>query len=526
MSVVTSTELTSEQKRERVEQLLNAGAQVNTTYSANDFNQLKSTPLMWAAQRGDVELAQYLIQRGADITIQNTQGKTAAEYANQAPEATRAAMQQLIKERQAEQQFGTSVNNNNYRDVFSYTGNVDSTNDPLRSTQLMHAAQNGRADSVVALLAKNANPTLQNNLGRTPLMYAAQRGDKDGKCLTHILNDERTDVNQRDKDGKTALDWLKANSTLSAELREQLIQDLQKRGAKTGAELDQGHAAIRTAAKDGNTEELNNLLGQKYTVNGQQVPVYDANTADEQGNTAMHYAASSGKKEAITALVQAGADVNKQNSNGQIPLHRAAQLGHTDVVKALLEAGSNPNTLDGSSLTPLMYAAISGQKDAALALANHNETNINFQNERGNTALMIAVQNNQLEIAQALIAKGANPNIQNKEGQTALDLAQGNEEMQAALTAEGVGAKTSAELTEEIQRGMASSITLNPDLQSVHHTFEAMLREEAAKREAAAAREAAEAAPKTQEVGINDFRDIAHTHSQRYTNDNRDVNLG
>ena len=513
LEVVSNTELTSEQKRERVGQLLDAGAQVNTTYSADDFNQKKSTPLMWAAQQGDVELAQLLIERGADVYHQNSESKDAAHYAAQAPEATRAAMQQLITDRQHEAHFRNAVNNGDTNSMHGYKGNIDSTNDLRGSTPLMHAAQIGHLDSLLTLLNKNADPTLQNRDGKTALMYAAQQGDKEGECLTQLLNHPRTNINQRDKAGRTALDYLNENSTLTAESKAALIQSFQERGAKTGAELDQGHVAIRTAAKNGNTEELNNLLGQKYTVNGQQVPIYDVNSTDNTGNTALHYAAAAGKNEAITTLAQAGADVNKPNANGQIPLHRAAQLGHTDAVKALLEAGSKPNTLDGSNagLSPLMYASMSGQTAVVQALATHEGIDLNQQSNNGNTALMWAVERGHLEVAQALINAGADVNLQNKDGKTALDLAGNNEAMQAALTAEGVGGRTAAQLADD--RFQAQ---VNEGVQKALAEREAAARE-AAEKEAAAAREAAAAAaPKTQEVDIIDFTDRAHTNAQRY----------
>ncbi|MGP9040225.1 ankyrin repeat domain-containing protein [Cytobacillus kochii] len=61
----------------------------------------------------------------------------------------------------------------------------------------------------------------------------------------------------------------------------------------------------------------------------------------------------------------------------------------------------------------LIKAAREGDKDHLLTLLNIG-ANINAQDDEGNTAVMAATQQNQMEIVQVLIAHGADINIRNK----------------------------------------------------------------------------------------------------------------
>ncbi|WP_281202956.1 ankyrin repeat domain-containing protein [Cytobacillus kochii] len=61
----------------------------------------------------------------------------------------------------------------------------------------------------------------------------------------------------------------------------------------------------------------------------------------------------------------------------------------------------------------LIKAAREGDKDHLLTLLNIG-ANINAQDDEGNTAIMAATQQNQMEIVQVLIAHGADINIRNK----------------------------------------------------------------------------------------------------------------
>ena len=68
--------------------------------------------------------------------------------------------------------------------------------------------------------------------------------------------------------------------------------------------------------------------------------------------TPLMLVAYSGRAPAVTALINAGADVNAQDDDGWTALVHAASGGHAQVVSLLLMAGADPNirTRDGRSV--------------------------------------------------------------------------------------------------------------------------------------------------------------------------------
>lgn len=71
-----------------------------------------------------------------------------------------------------------------------------------------------------------------------------------------------------------------------------------------------------------------------------KVPSY-ANYRNEQGETPLHAAASTGQTEAVAILLRAGVDPNILTSKNWTPLHHAARFGHQLPVMHLLKAGSD-----------------------------------------------------------------------------------------------------------------------------------------------------------------------------------------
>jgi ankyrin repeat protein len=89
-------------------------------------------------------------------------------------------------------------------------------------------------------------------------------------------------------------------------------------------------------------------------------------------------------------------------------------------VEKLLARGFDPNTPNEKGVTGLLLALQSESPKVAMVLAKHPQTQLNAQNNAGETPLMLAAINNQLELARVLIERGADVN---KPGWTALHYA-------------------------------------------------------------------------------------------------------
>jgi uncharacterized protein len=79
-------------------------------------------------------------------------------------------------------------------------------------------------------------------------------------------------------------------------------------------------------------------------------------------------------------------------------------------IEKLLARGFDPNTPNEKGVTGILVALQSESPKAAMVLAKHPKTNLNAQNSAGETPLMLAAINNQLELAQVLIERGADVN--------------------------------------------------------------------------------------------------------------------
>jgi uncharacterized protein len=85
---------------------------------------------------------------------------------------------------------------------------------------------------------------------------------------------------------------------------------------------------------------------------------------------------------------------------------------HPEVIQKLLARGFDPNTPNEKGVPGLLVAIQSEAPKSALLLAQHPQTQVNVQNALGETPLMLAAINNQLELAKVLIDRGADVNRQ------------------------------------------------------------------------------------------------------------------
>ena len=79
---------------------------------------------------------------------------------------------------------------------------------------------------------------------------------------------------------------------------------------------------------------------------------------DEDGHTALHYAARSSAPLTIGLLVKSGGNVEATNSKGQRPLHLA--FDNANMTQSILNSGAFVDPIDNSGATPFFYAAEMG----------------------------------------------------------------------------------------------------------------------------------------------------------------------
>lgn len=110
----------------------------------------------------------------------------------------------------------------------------------------------------------------------------------------------------------------------------------------------------------------------------------------------------------------------------------AVHFDQPQTIESLLARGFDPNTPNEKGVPGLLMAIESESPKSALVLAKHPQTQLNVFNKQGESPLMLAAINNQLDLAKVLIQRGADVN---KPGWTPLHYAatRGHREMMRLL---------------------------------------------------------------------------------------------
>ena len=148
------------------------------------------------------------------------------------------------------------------------------------------------------------------------------------------------------------------------------------------------------------------------------------------------------------------------------PLFFAAICGHLHIMDFLIQKGANVNIViekyDKYCNTPLMHACFIGNLDVVKYLLQKNVNNVNLQNIRGYTCLMMACKKKNYGIAKYLLSNinGSITNVKNDNGFTAMYYCCMNEHSDIIRNAFEDEYKDERELEEEEKRKILEVIKL------------------------------------------------------------------
>ena len=206
-------------------------------------------------------------------------------------------------------------------------------------TKIFPQQFNQLADAVIEKDTVKINLLLQSGVdinsqhkttGTTVLMIASSYYYYDG--IVQYLIEKGANVNLQDNDGKTALLWAASNSLPNAKI------------------LVANDANVNIAANDGMTPFLQATLGvssgkvslemcdllliNKVDINAR------LNKQSAMGWTALHYAVINNDVELVGYLIKHGANVNKASADGMTPLYLAGINNNREIINLLKNAGA------------------------------------------------------------------------------------------------------------------------------------------------------------------------------------------
>lgn len=127
---------------------------------------------------------------------------------------------------------------------------------------------------------------------------------------------------------------------------------------------------------------------------------------------------NAGKLSLLIQQYNKGANLNHINDKGYAPIITALNKGYNDIVEWLLKQNINLNVKDHQGNSLLHIMATKGKLNHIIQLSNFFKK-LNLKNNHGDTAILLALQNNNKHTAQWLLNQGARISIMNKLGVSA-----------------------------------------------------------------------------------------------------------
>ena len=340
------------------------------------------TPLMVAAATDQEQIVGELIARGASMEISGPNGDTAFHLACK--------------------HAGVSIVSR----FLNYPRLLD-IRDSEGRTPLMSSIQSSRADTARILLEVLDNVEAFDTGGKTAVHYAAITGITE--IVRLLIVEHEANINKTTKLGWTPLHC--AAHSWHPRVIELLVTSGANCKAVTSKEDGARTAIHLVLLRPGRTRCISRLIAHGLSIE----------QPDGTGNTPLHWAAQYGEPDSVKWLISKRANLESRTSNGlqMTPLHTAVRIGRLEIAMILLDAGANIEAAMElpSGHTALHIATERNLTDLVKELL-HRKAHVDpisndcseemSDKSSGETPLMMATRNGNLDIMDMLLKAGAN----------------------------------------------------------------------------------------------------------------------
>ncbi len=250
---------------------------------------------------------------------------------------------------------------------------------------------------VEALLKSGAHVNTCDADGNTPLHRAMSENER---AILKVLLTSNPDLNVVNKWGEVPLH----NATDS-----EAVALLLAKGAHVDAKNSQGETHLHWAASSGDVQIAQLLLDAGA----------DKNTVNHEGETALDLAKKGGHADLYKLLQPSNGglvapQISHEPLKNETPFDKVVRENNIRGVKDFIELKVDLNAAGGSGMTPLYHASLTGATDI-VELLILSGANVNEPSENGDIALHVA---GNAKIAELLINHRANINERNNQGET------------------------------------------------------------------------------------------------------------
>lgn len=375
----TPLSIAIEQKNiEEIKNLINKKLDPNSK-----INEFGETLLMWACRNSQKELVEFLLSKGANLDIKDSDGETVLSYSENKPEILKLLV-------------SNGLNPNS----------KDSDGQPILNTSI----RNSDTDLVRLLLEKGANVKYNPEEEYYSPMYAAIYSEN--KDIIKMLIEAGIDINQK-IEFETEYDYYLVPIIQWAV--DKKYNDIVKLLLEKGSTFENDDFSIVYGLirnKDFDNFKLMIEKGLKL------------NEVREETDKLpiLNWAIKNNYDDIALLAINKGADFNF-GVVGLKPINLLLENKKIELIKAIVEKGFDINEYlyEGNNLTLLSWSVVNKNLELASFLVDKKvDTNKLLPN--GMTALMIAAQNNDIEMVKILLKGGADMKLKNSSGKTAIDL--------------------------------------------------------------------------------------------------------
>jgi len=265
------------------------------------------------------------------------------------------------------------------------------------AAELLNAVQSGTDGVAKTLLEQGADPNAKGDEGEPLLLIAIRRRNA---AMVKLLVNAGADVNAPDADGYTPLDY-----ALDRSSSYEICSILRKAGARFKCPH---RDVIMTAAKAGDTSQLAELVEKGVSLE----------VRDMDNNTPLQAAIQEGQTEIVEFLLKHGADANQEvDASRSVPLLLARDA---EMARILLEYGADINRRSGCQLETALHRAVIQDNWELVELLISRGADVNAKDSNGETPLHCAAGAARIAMFRLFLQKGADMDIEDFSQRTAL----------------------------------------------------------------------------------------------------------
>lgn len=328
--------------------------------SGNDVNKRSHdgrTPIFWAAYRGNIELMEQLINKGAKTDLIDDHGFSLVNFAATTGQVDVKLYDLCIKNGVLlKEEFNSDgatpllllaphLESTEMIRYFENKGLSFDQEDAQGNNAFVYAARTGNQLLMDFALENELDPRANNDAA---ILFAIKgaRGVKNSVETYQYLSDLGLLVSAKDEQGMTAIHHLASRSNDTA-----VFDFFLSKENNLDVKDAEGNTPLLLAISN-NTVEIIEFLSQK---------VVNKKATNEHGENALHLAAKRNDLLVLTEALTFGLDLNSKTISGLTALHIAAMKANDDqLLKKLISAGA-----DKQGLTEF--------KESAFDLASENE---------------------------------------------------------------------------------------------------------------------------------------------------------